>query len=73
MTDQIVHESKLTLTIKRCWDCGRFWACEAYSVGGECPSCAQAKRDALVTEIKNLELTVRALRGALTTAKRRKR
>jgi len=69
--DKFTHKAELVLKIDRCWECGRWWAVEQFAPGGDCPCCAKIKYGKLWAEFEKLERTLRALRGALTAAKRR--
>lgn len=59
------------LTEHRCYECGRFWALEAYAPnGGTCPNCAQLAKDARYAELDAARRTISALKGAVTRLSR---
>lgn len=64
-------ELVVELSTRRCWTCGRWWACESVS-GGTCPMCARQLQVQTDCRIASLESKVSHMRGALTRAKRKK-
>ncbi len=64
-------ETTLTLHEHRCYECGRWWACEAPTIG-QCPLCADARIARAVAEQARLERVVRSLRGAVTRVRGRR-
>lgn len=56
---------EITLHERRCWDCGRWWACES-EAKGICPVCASRRIDAVLETQQQLERSLRSTRGALT-------
>ena len=65
------HTPTIELTTRRCVDCGRYYATEAWP-SATCPYCADRKVDARRAEEARLGRVVSALRGALTRANKRK-
>jgi hypothetical protein len=66
------HQPTITLEIKRCWECGAFWAIENGRTG-TCPCCAQRKIDRAYADEKKLEHRLNAQKAATTRALRGKR
>lgn len=64
-------EIVVELTTRRCWSCGKWWACESAG-GGECPMCAGDHAVQAKQRIAGLESKVSHLRGAITRARRKK-
>jgi len=61
----------LVLDTHRCWTCGNYWAVESRAPGSaRCPVCAGEDVKTARKQRDKLELSNRALRGALTRAKR---
>ena len=59
----------ISLTIDRCWTCGRYVGVE--NRNWRCPYCAASKADEAENLRLSMQRTISALRGALTKAKRR--
>ena len=70
MTEQLFTDQRVRLDVRRCYECGRWWAYESYGPGSaECPVCARRTLDRLINDQEKLNRTINALRGALTRAK----
>jgi len=66
----VVIEEPVRLTQHRCWECGRWWAYERFSIESpECPVCAGRALQRVNKRIAELERSNASLRGALTRAK----
>lgn len=71
MTTTYQHRPEIELDVTRCYTCGRFWAIER-GVTGQCPCCAERKREAQSDIITKQDATIRGLRGALGRLKKRR-
>jgi len=71
MTVLAIPDPNLTLEVRRCHDCGRWWAAEtARSV--RCPICADQTVARYLERAEAAERRMRAMRGALTRPSKRK-
>jgi predicted nucleic acid-binding Zn-ribbon protein len=60
----IVIHREITLDEKRCYNCGRWWAIEAYMTG-TCPNCAGDELKKVCAERAHMRKVIQGLRGAL--------
>lgn len=63
------HQPTIILAVRRCYECGRFWALEK-AVEGSCPSCEARRRHMRMEEEDAKDRTIRSLRGAITKMKK---
>jgi len=72
VTDYIHRTEALTLEMRRCHECGRYWAFDSFHSPSraECPACAGRQITRLYKRIGEMERTIIALKGALTKAKK---
>ena len=61
---KIRYNPDIDLEVKRCFDCGRYYAIEEQR-GTTCPVCAHETLRKNYVEMSRLERSNRALRGAL--------
>ena len=66
-------EAHITLSVERCWKCGKFWAHEDSVTDTTCPACLRERCNVLSRENEHLEKSVRTYKGALTKARKRRK
>ncbi len=62
------HTPTIVLDIRRCWQCGAFWALEKSKGNGTCPCCARRASDAAEEEKLGLVRQLNAQKAATTRA-----
>ncbi len=67
--DRIVHEARMRLHVRRCFDCGLFWASEW--LPGGCPKCTSEQVVRLHQSLSKAANRIAGLKGALTKARRK--
>jgi len=71
MSEDLFSDQRIKLDLRRCYECGRWWALEVYANSShECPSCAGRTIARKNDEIAKLERRIRSLKGAATRRKR---
>jgi hypothetical protein len=67
-------QETISLKVRRCYECGNYWAVEGRVCGApRCPICAGVAVDGANQRADKAERSARSLRGALTRARRRRR
>lgn len=71
MSIELAIQDAVKLDATRCFDCGRWWAYERFTVESpRCPVCAGRAIDVMTKLGAQQDRTIAALRGALTRRKR---
>lgn len=74
MTERIEFQETIALKIRRCYECGNYWAVEVRASGiPRCPVCTGVAVDDANQRAYKAERSARSLRGALTRVRRRRR
>jgi DNA-directed RNA polymerase subunit RPC12/RpoP len=65
----VIHTVQRDVVLQhyRCWDCGRYWACDTHGPNAStCPVCAKRRIEAIIKHNDELGRQVSALKGVIT-------